>query len=254
MGALTPSWAVLEYQLTAYRRTWRASVLSAFLLPLLMLLSFGVGVGAYIEGVQGVAYLEWLVPGLVAVTVLQVAVSESTWPVFSGFEWMKTYSAQVATPLRVGELLAGQLGYILFRALLSGVAFLLVAAGLGAVRSGWALLLPAVLVLFGAAIALPTVAFTASVGSDSSLSVLSRVVVVPMSLFAGVFFPVDSLPAVVRVLAYATPLWHGVELCRGAALGVPPAWSVPGHLCYLAAWAGLGWLVAHRRFRGRLLW
>jgi lipooligosaccharide transport system permease protein len=68
-----------------------------------------------------------------------------------------------------------------------------------------------------------------------------------------VFFPVDALPTGLRWLAYASPLWHGVDLSRAATLGVAPQWSIPGHLLYLAAWAAAGWLLAKDRFRRRLV-
>ncbi len=254
MRSLTPALAVLEFHLVGYRRTWRGSVFSSFVLPLLTVLSFGVGVGAYVDrGVGGVTYLDWIVPGLIAATAFQVAMGESSWPVFSGFQWRRIYAAQFAAPLRVADVLAGQLAFVLVRVLLSNAAFLLVAAGFGALLSGWALVVPLLVLLIGAAVSLPIIAFSASITTDSWLALLFRVGVIPMTLFAGVFFPVESLPGVVRWFAYLSPLWHGVDLCRAATLGVAPAWSLPGHLAYLAAWALLGWLLAHARFRHRLI-
>ncbi|MEH1102283.1 ABC transporter permease [Micromonospora sp. CPCC 205561] len=249
-----PALAVLSYHLAAYRRTWRAGVFSSFLLPVLTVLGFGVSVGGYVDqGVDGVRYLDWIVPGLIASSALQVAVSESTWPVFSNFQWVKTYLAQSAAPLRVGDLLTGHLAFVLFRVLTSMAAFLLVTALFGAVRSPWAVATLPVVVLLGLAVAAPTFAYAATVSSDSWLAMLLRFAVIPMTLFAGVFFPVESLPLALRWLAYLTPLWHGVDLCRAATLGVAPQWSTVGHLLYLAAWAVAGWLLARRAFRRRLV-
>ncbi|MFI7607920.1 ABC transporter permease [Micromonospora sp. NPDC049366] len=249
-----PALAVLHYYLVGYRRTWRAGVFSSFLLPVLTVLGFGVGVGAYIDqGVDGVSYLDWLVPGLVASTALQVAIGDSTWPVFSNFQWIKTYFAQGAAPLRVGDILAGHLLYVLFRVLTTITAFLLVTGVFGALRTPWAVAALPVVALLGLAVAAPTFAYSASVDSDSWLAMLFRFAVIPMTLFAGVFFPVESLPEALRWLAYATPLWHAVDLCRAATLGVAPQWSVAGHLGYLVVWALGGWLLAHRVFRRRLV-
>ena len=246
--------AVLAHHLTGYRRTWRAGVFSSFLLPTLTVLGFGLGVGAYVDqGVDGVPYLDWIVPGLLASTALQVAVGEATWPVFSNFQWIKTYFAQGAAPLRVGDILAGHLAFVLFRVLTTSVAFLLVTALFGALRSGWALATLPVVALLCLAVAAPTFAYAAAVPSDSWLAMLFRFAVIPMSLFAGIFFPVESLPGALRWLAYATPLWHAVDLCRAATLGTAPQWSVLGHLAYLAAWAAAGWLLAVRVFRRRLV-
>ncbi|MFE9694107.1 ABC transporter permease [Micromonospora sp. NPDC005806] len=249
-----PAVAVLAHYLVGYRRTWRAGVFSSFLLPVLTVVGFGFGVGAYVDrGVGGVPYLDWLVPGLIASTALQTAVAESTWPVHSNFKWIRTYHAQVAAPLRIGDILAGHLAFVLFRVLTTTAAFLLVTALFGALRSPWAVAVLPVGLLLGLAIAAPTFAFSAAVPSDSYLALLFRFAIIPMTLFAGVFFPVESLPGGLRQLAYVTPLWHGVDLCRAATLGVAPQWSVTGHLLYLAAWAVAGWLLARRVFHRSLV-
>ncbi|WP_326552489.1 ABC transporter permease [Micromonospora sp. NBC_01813] len=251
---LGPALSVLEFHLTGYRRTWRSSVFSSFLLPLLMVLSFGVGVGAYVDTrIDGFGYLDWIVPGLIASTAVQVAIGESSWPVLGGFSWHKIYFSQVAAPLRIGDIVGGLLGFVLLRTATSVLAFLLVATTFGALHSGWSVLTLPVVLLLAASVALPVIAFSATVTSDSYLAILFRFAVIPMTLFAGVFFPVESLPVVVRPLAYLSPLWHGVDLCRAAALGIQPVWSVPGHLAYLALWAGAGWWLATRQFRKRLI-
>jgi len=251
---MAPVFAVFESPLVGSRRTWRASALSSFLLPLLTVLGFGVGVGAYVDGgIGGVPYVDWVVPGLLASTVVQVGVGESTWPVLSKLKWIRIYHAQAAAPLRVRDILGGHLAFVVFRALLSSAAFLLVAAAFGTLHSGWVVATLPVVVLLGFAVAAPTFAYSASVDSDSYLVVLFRFVVVPMSLFAGVFFPVGSLPVVLRWLAYASPLWHGVDLCRAATLGTAPDWSVGGRLLSLGGWDVPGWLVARSRFHRKLV-
>jgi lipooligosaccharide transport system permease protein len=246
--------AVFEFYLVTYKRVWRGSALSTFVLPLLTVLGFGLGVGEYVEGgVGGVPYLDWIVPGLIASTVMQVAIFESTWPVLSSFNWVRTYEGQAATPVRLDDILGGNLLYVLFRALTGAVAFLVVAAAFGALHSWWALAVLPISLLLALAFAAPTFAYSSSVSSDSYLALLFRFAVIPMSLFAGVFFPVESLPVGLRWLAYASPLWHGVDLSRAAALGVPADWSVPGHLLYLALWAGGGYAIARVRFKKRLV-
>ncbi|HEX7744471.1 MAG TPA: ABC transporter permease [Micromonosporaceae bacterium] len=251
---LVPASAVLSYYLTAYRRTWRGSVFSSFLLPVLTVLSFGVGVGAYVDqGVGGVPYLDWIIPGLIASTAFQVAIAESSWTVLGNFEWIRTYQAQSAAPLRTADILGGHLAFVLFRVLCSSAAFVLVAAVFGALHSPWALATLPLVLLIGLSVAAPTFAYSSSIPSDSYLALLFRFAVIPMTLFAGVFFPVNEMPVALRWLAYASPLWHGVDLCRSATLGAAPDWSMPGHLLYLVGWAAAGWLLAHRRFRRRLV-
>ena len=246
--------SVLEYHLVSYRRIWRSSVLSSFVLPLLTMLGFGVGVGSYVRGgVEGVPYLDWMVPGLIASTAMQIGIGDSTWAVLGGFEWRRIYYGQAAAPLRVADIIDGHLAFVLFRVLTSAGAFLLIASTFGTMHSWWALATLPIAALVGLAVSAPTFAYSATIRSDSYLAILFRLGVIPMSLFSGVFFPVDQLPAGLRWVAYALPLWHGVDLSRAATLGVAPAWSVTGHLAYLAVWAAVGWWLAWRAFTRRLV-
>jgi lipooligosaccharide transport system permease protein len=251
---MTPAFSVLEYHLVNYRRTWRSSALSTLVLPLLTMLGFGLGVGAYVQGgVDGVPYLDWIVPGLIASTAMQAAFGEATWPVLSYFEWLKVYFAQAAAPLRVADILGGHLAFMLFRILISAAAFLAVAAAFGTLHSWWAPATLVISVFVGLAVAAPTVAYAATITSDSYLIILMRFAVLPMSLFSGVFFPVESLPVLLRWVAYALPLWHGVELSRDAMLGLNPGWIGLVHAGYLVAWCAAGWWLAHARFSRRLV-
>jgi len=249
-----PSVAVLEYGLTSYRRVWKASVLSSFALPVLFLLGMGVSVGSYVDarGALGTDYLDYIAPGVLMATALQVAVGESTWPVFAAFTWTRVYHAMRATPLTAGDIMRGHLAYVVFRVTIAAVGFLVVLALFGAVHSAWAVAALPVAMLVGLACAAPVFAYAATVGNDGMFAVLFRFAVVPMSLFAGVFFPVDGMPLVARLLAYVSPLWHGVELCRAATLGTATAWGVPAHLGVLLAWAAAGYALARMRYAKKL--
>jgi lipooligosaccharide transport system permease protein len=249
-----PTLAVFEHQLVAYRRTWRGTVLSSFLLPVLFLLAMGLTVGGYIDrgGALGIRYLDYIAPGLLASTALQVAVGESTWPVLAGFQWTRTYHSMRATPVRVIDMVTGHLGYVLLRVLLSATGFLVVMAFFGALHSVRAVAALPVAVLVGLATAAPVFAYAATIRTDGLFAVLFRFAVVPMTLFAAVFFPIDSLPFAARLLAYVSPLWHGVELTRAATLGTSTAWGAGMHIACLALWAAVGYALALRRFDRRL--
>jgi lipooligosaccharide transport system permease protein len=211
-------------------------------------------VGSFVPGgVDGMPYLDWMVPGLIASTAMQMSFSESTWPVLGGFEWRRVYFGQADAPLRLADIIGGHLLFVLIRVLISAAAFLGVAALFGTLHSWWAVAALPVAMLVGLAVAAPTFAYAASVSSDSYLAILIRLGMLPMSLFSGVFFPVDQLPVALRWVAYVLPLWHGVDLSRAATLGVAPDWPVAGHLVYLAAWAAAGWWLATRAFARRLV-
>lgn len=245
---------VFYHRWRIYLNTWKGSVFSSFLLPVMFLLGLGLSLGSYVDSrdVLGVPYADFIAPGLLASTALQIAVSEAAWPILSGFQWVRTYHAMRASPLRPRDIVGGEILWIWLRVATSALGFLIVLALFGVVRTPAGLLtLPAVLLLAVAACA-PVLAYSATVTSDNWFAVLIRFAVIPMTLFAGVFFPVEQLPLVARWVAYASPLWHGVELCRAASLSTPTAIGWLGHTAYLVAWAAAGYLLASRRFTRRL--
>jgi lipooligosaccharide transport system permease protein len=246
-----------EYFIYQYKRTWRGSVVSTVLFPVLFLASMGVGLGTLVDssasrGVDGLPYLVFLAPGLLAATAMQTGVGESTYPVMGAIKWIKTYHAMLATPIGVLDVLVGHLLYIAARILLGSAIFLAVMAVFGALHSPLALLAIPAAVLTGMAFSTPVVAFAAVNENDAGFAALFRFVVTPLFLFGGVFFPVEQLPPGLEQLAYATPLWHGVALSRGLALGTSTAGGVLLHCAYLSAWIAVGAWLAARAYRRRL--
>ena len=248
--------AVLNYDLVGYKRTWRGSAMSSFVLPVLFVLGFGISVGSLVNTgrLGGESYLSFLVPGMIASTALQVAFGESTWPVQTKFAWIRTYHAQIAAPLAIRDLVFGDMIFLVIRVVTTSAVFLLVTSLFGAVHSWWALVVLPACGLLGVAIAAPVFAFAATVeGSTNYFAFLQRFIVIPMSLFAGVFYPVSSLPIGVQPLAWISPLWHGVEICRAATHADHGSlWALLGHVAYLLLWAVVGLWLALRQFRRRL--
>jgi len=245
---------VLEYMLVSVRRTWRGQVLSSFVQPVLILLGMGLAVGGFVDrgGALGVPYLDYIAPGLLASTVAQIAVAESMWPVMGAFMWNRAYHGMIASPLRPVDILRGQSAYMLLRTALPAASFLLVMTAFGAVHSAWGIAVLPIGALLTASLSGVILAYTASITSDNMFALLFRFLVIPMTLFAGVFFPVAALPLAVRWAAYVSPLWHAVELCRFATLGQPSALPVAAHVGYLLVWAVAGYELARRRFIKRL--
>jgi lipooligosaccharide transport system permease protein len=254
-----PPWArVTAYWLTAYRRTWRGSVFSDFLSPLLFLAGMGFGLGRLVDdgsagGVGGVPYAVFVAPGVLAAQAMQTAVGESTFSVMGAIKWNRQYHAMVAAPLRVGDVVTGHLAFVLLRVVTTSVIFLGVAAALGALRSPEALLAVPVAVLLGMAFAAPVYAVAARSETDQPFNLLFRFVVTPLFLFSGTFFPVTQLPHVLQWVAWATPLWHAVQACRALALGTAQLLPVLGHVAYLLLFVAVGLVLAHRALRSRMV-
>lgn len=209
-----------DYWAAVTRRTWRGTLGGYFLSPLLYLVAMGVLLGGYVtasrETLEGApSYLAFLVPGLVAVHAMQVGVEESTWPVMGALKWQKVYHAQLATPLTPRDVLNGHLTFMAFRIATATAVFLLVVAPFEVYATWWGPVLAwPVLVLLGMAFACVVYGVTVRLRSDEGIALVFRLVVVPLSLFSGAFFPVSNLGSVGEWLAQATPLWHGVNLTR----------------------------------------
>jgi lipooligosaccharide transport system permease protein len=247
----------LRFWLTDYRRTWRGSIYSSVLSPVLYLGAMGLGLGTLIDArgtasLGGVSYLAFLAPGLLAANAMQTAISNSTYPVLGSVKWLKTYIAAAATPLRPRDIFHGHLLFTLLRLTMNATIFLTVMAAFGAVRSLWVLAALPVAVLTGLAFAAPVEAFAVLQTKDQPFSILYRFGLIPLFLFSGTFFPVTRLPAWARPVAYATPLWHGVSLCRSLSLGTVSAGGALGHLTYLALLAAAGIAAGQRAYRRRL--
>src|SRR5437588_4404409 len=253
--------AVRSLQSWAYRykRTWRGSAVSSILQPVLFLAAMGLGLGSLVNrghtnnNLGGVTYLVFLAPALLAAAAMQTAAMESAWPVVAAVKWLKTYDAMLATPLRVRDLLAGHLTWIGLRVLMVCTVFLAVMAMFGAIKSPEAVLLIPAGLLTGLAFAAPIAAYAVTLERDSGLTALFRFGIIPMFLFSGTFFPVSQLPAALRVVAYITPLWHGVDLCRHLALGRAGLLSSLVHIAYLVLWLVVGTAIARITYRRRLV-
>ncbi len=252
------SLAALEYWLRAYRRTWRSSAVTAFVMPLLFLGAFGGGLGKLVDGggqgqLDGVPYLKFVAPGILAGAAMQSAFSESTWPVLSSRKWNGHYQAQAGSPLTIPDIVTGHLLFIVFRLGLGAIAFALVGSLVGAFSPGRVILAVPVAVLTGLAHAAPLIAFAITRESDTDFSLLMRFVMTPLFLFAGTFFPISQFPAAVEVLAWITPLWHGTQLCRDLSMGDAGLLASAGHLAYLLLWCAGGYALALRAYRKMLL-
>lgn len=250
-------WAVAAHWLRKYRRVWFGSAVSSFLTPLLYLAGMGFGLGMLVDagngGVGGVPYVVFVAPGVLAATAMQVGTGETSFSVMGGIKWDRMYHAMLATPLGPRDVVGGQLVFVAVRVLTSVTAFFVIAALLGTVRSPWAVLAIPVAGLCGMAFAALMFAFAARLENDRGLTLAFRFVITPMSLFAGIFFPIEQLPGWLQPVAWVTPLWHAADACRSLFLGTATLGPLLGHLAYLGLWAVLGYVLAVRVLARRMV-
>jgi lipooligosaccharide transport system permease protein len=257
MTSVTLALRPFEFFFAQYKRVWRGTAVTSVVTPIVYLLALGVGLGVFVDRSAelpgGISYLEFVAPGLLAATCMQIATFESSWPVLSAIKWDRQYHAMLATPLRVRDVLVGHQAFIAARLLMIATIYLVVIAAFGGVNSPLGILAIPVAVLVGVAFAAPIAAWAAHTETEVSFVAIFRFVILPMFLFSGTFFPISSLPAALEAIAYATPLWHGVSLCRQLTLGDVELWRSLGNLAYLLAFAAVGLAAAHLTYRRRLV-
>jgi lipooligosaccharide transport system permease protein len=246
-----------EFWWTFYRRTWRGSLATSIVNPVFYLAAIGVGLGTLVNKSAstpgGVEYLAFVAPGVLAATAMQVATTEASWPVLGSIKWTRNYYAMLATPLGIRDVVMGHQLWMVTRVFTSSAIYLAVIAAFGGLQSPLAALALPACVLIGLAFSAPMAAYAATREQDGAFVPVFRFAIVPMFLFSGTFFPVSRLPQVLEWLAWATPLWHGVDLCRGLTLGTI-TWPLAFvHVAYLSVWAVVGLLLALHTYAQRLL-
>ncbi len=261
-SAATPGgrYLVWEYLTRCWRRYLLSSLAEAVGTPLLYLLALGVGLGSLIDSgsdpaaLGGTSYLDYIAPALLVAAAVQVAVGESSYPAYSRFKWSRVFWGVTATPVTPAQVCEGEVLFIATRMAAGSSLYYLVLLAFGAAGGATGLLMIPIAMLTGLACGVWVLALGARMRSEGgAFNVLFRFVIVPMTLFSGSFFPITEMPLAVRWLAWISPLWHGNELARGAALGGLGFWSAIGHLAYLIALLIAGIILARRCYRVRLI-
>jgi lipooligosaccharide transport system permease protein len=260
MAAATPTVAgsgigrVFEHRFLQYRRTYRASLFSSFLTPVLFLTAMGLGLGSYVDAgapdpsLGGFTYLQFLAPGLLVATCMQSAAFEAAFPMMSGLRWSRIFHAMYAAPITGPDVALGNLAWIGARMFLIASVFTVVIVAFGAAVSPLIVLAIPIAVLTGLGFAAPIMAFSATQATPDKFNAVFRFGIMPLFLFSGTFFPVEQLPPLVQPLAWITPLWHGVALARGLSLGLIGDEPVMAaiHLTFLLGFVIVGSILAIR--------
>lgn len=256
------SWGPIRVYLrdwTLFRRMWFSVLVGSIVQPLMFLLGVGLGVGELVDrgpeatDVLGdTSYFAFYAAAMLATTAMFVVSQEAMWPTMDGFSWSHAYDAMLATPLDPIDVVAGKMLHFAVRALATSGGVAVVLALFAETRTLG--LIPAAFVgmLTGLAFGVPISAWTASRSMESSFPAILRFGVIPMFLFGGAFYPIEQLPTALQAVAWVTPLWHGVELCRGLVLGGLSVGAALVHLGVLFAYIGVGCALASVTFRKRL--
>jgi lipooligosaccharide transport system permease protein len=257
---LARSWRWVESEAIGYRRVWRGTVISSFVNPVLFLSAMGLGLGTLVDSTGdelAVPYLTFVATGLLAATAMQTSAGEGAFPVMAGIKWRKGFHGAITTPLGPSDIVLGMMiwGGIRLSFVLS--VFALISVAFGALEIGPALLAVPPAILTGLAFQSTVTAYTVTRENEISLSTLFRFGIIPLFLFSGTFFPISQLPQPLQIVAYFTPLFHGVELVRkialpGADSSIVTSLPIWVHVVYLTVMTVAGTFFASRWLDRRL--
>lgn len=227
--------------------------------PVAYLFAMGVGLATLVDTnttsiFGGVSYLTFIAPALLISAAVMTAANEFTFPVLDGFKWRRVYYGPHASPLTPQQIALGQIIAITVRFLLQSGLYFVVVTLFGASPGGWGWVSILVATLAGLSFGLPLMAYSATIKDDKGqFAMVMRFIVMPLFLFSGTFFPLDTLPLAVRWIGWISPIWHGTELGRVFSYGYEesPLLTVV-HVVFLLALTVLGWVLTRRQFAKRM--
>lgn len=250
--SITPRWmAVWRRNFLVWQKLAIPSMLGNFADPMMYVLALGYGLGSLLGNVQGMTYVAFIATGTVCQSTMNTATFEALYSAFSRMHVQRTWDAILNAPVRLDDVVFGEMAWAASKACLSGAVILLVAIVLGVVTSPLAIAALAVLPLVGLCFAGLGLVMTALAAGYDFFMYYFTLVVTPMALLSGVFFPMDQLPPVLQALATALPLSHAVALIRPFLLGEWPTAPLL-HVTVLVAYAGGGFYAALVLLRRRL--
>lgn len=251
---------VAEFRIKGMLKWWDAIIAFGLGNPVLYLFSVGIGIGALVDkgsggtGIDGVPYLIFLAPALLATAAIQGAMEEVTFPTLEGFEWNKTFFAINSTAITSRQIVDGIMWSAMARCVLQVFLYEVILVLFGALP--WAsipvLTIVSVLAGFGFAAVMLSVSVLIK-DDDGFFAIVGRFVLAPMFMFSGTFFPLTTLPIYLQWIGWISPVWHATDLGRALSYGADvPLWLMIVHLIVPLAFGAVGLLTAYPQFEKRL--
>jgi lipooligosaccharide transport system permease protein len=246
---------LVERNIYVYRHGWIV-IFSGFFEPLFYLGSIGFGLGALVGTITGpagepISYQLFVAPALLASAAMNGAVAEGTFNFFFKLRYNKTFDSILSTPMSPGDVAVGELVWALIRGGIYAIGFILVMVLLGLIVSPWALLAVPAALLIGFGFGAVGMAATSFMRTWQDFDLI-QLVILPLFLFSGTFYPIDAYPEGLRVLVQLTPLYQGVDLIRSLVVG-HLEWSLLFHVAYLGIMGIVGLAIVERRLDKLLL-
>jgi lipooligosaccharide transport system permease protein len=247
---------LVERNILVYRHQW-IIIFSGVFEPIFYLIGIGLGIGGIVEPLEladgrTISYVAFVAPALLATAAMNGAVFETIFNVFFKLNYAKTYDGVLATPMGITEIALGEMMWALLRSALYAIAMFVIMLVAGLILSPWGLLMVPAALLVAAAFAAAGLAGTSFLRTVNDFDVPMGLVVMPMFLFSGTFFPVSFYPWPIQVFMQATPLYHGISLIRGLSLGTV-GWAQAWDVAYLAIFFAICMFIAMRQMERKLI-
>jgi lipooligosaccharide transport system permease protein len=234
-----------------WRKLALPSVLGNLADPVIYLFGLGFGIGMLVPEIGGVPYISFLAAGMVCSSTMNSASFEALYSGFSRMHVQKTWDAILNAPVALDDVVFAEMVWAASKALLSGLAILVVVTAFGLVEARYVMWLLPLVFLVGLVFAALGLVMTALAPSYDFFMYYFTLFITPMTLVSGVFFPLEQLPAALRGVAAVLPLTHAIELARPLLLGRLPA-NAGLHLTVLAGYGVAAFWLALALTRRRL--
>jgi len=260
-GVLLPSWSrsrrMVQRNVLVYKHSWTV-IFTGFFEPVFYLFGIGLGMGALVPSVDGISYVSFVAPGLLAASCLNGALSDGCFNIWFKLHFMKTYDGILATPMRVPDVVFGEMLWAVVRGSIYAACFLIVLLTVGHITGRAVLLSPLASLAFPAAVLAATafsalfVCITTFVRKIEDFDIVVGLAVMPMFLFSGTFFPVSRVPLIPRIVIELLPLYHGTAMLRQLTTGAMDR-TFAVHVGYLVILGATAFAVAMRRLERTLI-
>jgi lipooligosaccharide transport system permease protein len=251
---------VAEFRIRGMLKWWDAIIAFGLGNPVLYLLSIGIGIGALVDkgtggtGLDGVPYLTFLAPALLATAAIQGAMDEVTFPTIEGFEWNKTFYSINATAITSRQIVDGIMWAAMARCVIQVSLYELILVLFGALPISSIPVLTVVSSLAGFGFAAVMLSVTVLIKDDDGFfAIVGRFVLTPMFMFSGTYFPLATLPIYLQWIGWISPVWHATDLGRALSYGADvPLWLMLVHVAVPVGLGAVGLLTAYPQFKKRL--
>jgi len=225
---------VWQREVSVYKYVYKSTIVSNLMDPLIYLVALGFGLGAFVSQIQGLPYIQFIAPGLISSSIMTAATFETTFNTFVRIHFDRVYEAMMATPVTVEDIVVGEIMWAMTRSTIYATVMLGVVTALGLTQSWYAIFVPFLGAIGGMMFAVLGLTYTSLLKSIDQVNFYFTLCITPMFLFSGVFYPIDALPAIVKTIAFISPLYHLVEIIRPIVIG-RLSFGVLLHLLWIGA-------------------